>query len=219
MRGNIRMAFFAGLISAILLFQSTPDFIASLKPAIDPTQVSASEIKPGAHVKTEVFMLIDNFASEETYTKNSNGSRTPSKISAKYYIFPVGEEEYMALRGGSKNYANLDAIVKATHEFVSSGTGDFGQKTVEIEGVVKKMDSELLQYYTEWFTDNEFFNQGENPDDYVLNYCVEPRDFTAVRILFGVGAGIFLLDALYLFRQYKKGKATQKAEESVDLMA
>ena len=87
------------VIGIMALFMALPEFFISLKKPVDFNMLTDAEIKSGLHVEGDVYLILDTFATEETYTKNSDGSRTPSKVSGYYYIIPVGEESYIGIEG------------------------------------------------------------------------------------------------------------------------
>ena len=69
------------VIGIMALFMVLPEFFISLKKPVDFNMLTDAEIKSGLHVEGDVYLILDTFATEETYTENKDGSRTPSKVS------------------------------------------------------------------------------------------------------------------------------------------
>lgn len=208
-----RRIFFVILIAGLFLtISSGKYFFASLKKPVDIMEVSAEEIKKGARVETELYVAMDSFASEETW-REENGRKTGSHTSKCFYIIPVGDQEYMALEGTKSQIQTLDAICDETLSYLLGEVEYVGENTLRYEGYVTAMDDELEQYYYEWFTDNDWFASEEELNQYVLPYMVEHVDFRNSQILFGIGAALLLVDAvfvvLYLRKRQKPAESTE----------
>lgn len=188
-----------------LVVMSGKDFITSLKKPVDLYDLSASEIKPGLHIKTEIDAALDTFASEETWTENKDGSRTPKKTSNQYYVIPVGDSEFMAVEVKASGFATLDTIMDNTYAYYMGEADDWGDTTYPFEGTIEKLDGELDQYFGEWFTDTGFMGT-EDPEPYLLHFMLVRRSYSSVQAMFGVGVLLLLLAALYVARCVRKGK-------------
>lgn len=188
-----------------LVVMSGKDFITSLKKPVDLYDLTASEVKAGMHIKTDINAALDTFASEETWTENKDGSRTPKKTSNQYYVMPVGEMEYMALEVPSSDFATLDTIMDNTYAWYMDEADDFGDVTYPFEGTIEKLDGELDQYFGEWFTDTGFMGT-EDPEPYLVHYMLVRRSFTSVQVMFGIGVLLLLVAALSVVRCIRKSK-------------
>ena len=70
------------MIGGMILYLTTGDMIVSFKPAVsfeDMLDENSEGMKAGQHVKGNVKYVLDYFASESTYTKRSDGSRSGPK--------------------------------------------------------------------------------------------------------------------------------------------
>ena len=102
--GVILLVLFGGM----MLFQSIPEDIIALKPAISFEDMleEGTEVKAGAHVSGKVPYVFDAFASEETYTRYNDGSRSGGKASGAYYLVPTAEA-FIAIKGRQADVAVL----------------------------------------------------------------------------------------------------------------
>lgn len=205
----------AGLVLVILgvacLWVSLGDTIISFKQAKDFEDVLDGDVAAGDHVAGQVLFLLDPFASMQTWTENSKtGSTTPKKTSSQYYVLPGGEG-YVGLTVNSKNFSIADKLVDQTYDFLSTGSMPTTELTVDARVVV--MDEELAgmfrsdmkEYYG--YTDQELEEMGP-----IL--MVEPRAFTTIRIVCGVGAALVLAGVLVLALHWRKVSVQErKAKE------
>lgn len=109
--GVIMLVVFGGM----LLWQSVPAAIVSLKPAVslDDMLEEDTVIKNGTHVDGRVPYVLDYFASESTYTQYSNGSRSGDRASGRYYLVPVWDG-FIAMKGRQSDAAVLDDLIDET---------------------------------------------------------------------------------------------------------
>ena len=85
-------------VGATLLYLTAADFVISIKPAVSfEDMLDGKEVKVGSRVAGEVVFAMDYFASESTYTRYEDGSRSGSRKSGNYYLIPTAEG-YIALK-------------------------------------------------------------------------------------------------------------------------
>ena len=98
----------------------------------------------GAHIKGEVPLLLDYFATEETWKQNSDGSGTPKKTSAYYYILPANNDVWFGVRMRTEDYKGAEKLVDETYNYFM-GNGDMPTATIAYEGRTVKMKDEYPQ--------------------------------------------------------------------------
>ena len=110
------------LFGGMMLFQSIPEDLIALKPAISFEDMldEGTEVQAGAHVSGKVPYVFDVFASEETYTRYSDGSRSGSKASGAYYLVPTADA-FIAIKGRQADVETLDDLIDETWDYMLGG--------------------------------------------------------------------------------------------------
>ena len=206
------------IIGVMALFMVLPEFFISLKKPVDFNELTESELKSGLHVEGDVWAVLDTFATEETYTKNSDGSRTPSKVSGYYYIIPVGDQSYIGIEGSTDNRAAFKKIDDATWDFLTGVTEDIDPSVYyHFEGYIDDMDEELYQYFIEWFQDMDYFESNEESlvKSYAPALMIKPMSPGLMPLLI-VGVAMLALNLLFviLHMNYKKKAKAAAASTS-----
>ncbi len=187
-------------IAGMVLYQSGPLMFTTLMPAVSfQDMLDGKEVKKGTHVKGDVVYSFDYFASESTYTKRSDGSRSGSRKSGNYYLLPTSTG-FIALKCRQDDVAALDKLTEETFEFLASGAEPATK--VPMEGVVKPLEGNLVNYYNEYleelgYTEAEIKEMGE---PLVIEYVF----VTGVQIVFAIGVVLLLLAFFVLWRKSKK---------------
>ncbi len=211
--GSIRMDIvMLVMFGGILLFQSASAFIISFKPAISfEEMLDDKEVKAGSHVAGDVVYVFDYFASQSTYTKRSDGSRSGSRKSGNYYLIPTATG-FVGLKSRQADVEALDTVTDETFKFLETGTEP--TSTVFIEGIVSPMEAKIAQYYREYL--GELGYTEKDIDDMGEPLLIENVSFTAVRVMFVLGI-VFLFLAFFLLRlRYKRlcrGSGLPRAED------
>jgi hypothetical protein len=190
------------VIGVVMMFNSAGDMVVSFKPAVSfEDMFDGKEVKAGSHVAGDVLFVMDYFASESTYTRRSDGSRSGDKANGNYYMIPMAEgDKYIGLKSRQVDVADLDRLTEETYNFLIDGTEMTTQ--VFMEGTVEVMESELVQYFREYladmgYTESEIDAMGE---PLVIQY----RSFTAVRVLFIIGLALTALAVFFVCRRYRR---------------
>ncbi len=200
----------------ILLFQTTPDFFVSFKPAVSFEQMlDGEEVKAGSHVAGDVVYVFDYFASQSTYTKRSDGSRSGSRKSGNYYLLPTSTG-FIGFKSRQSDVEALNALTDETFRFLETGTQP--TTTVFVEGTVSVMEDKIAKYYREYlvdlgYTETEIDEMGE---PLLIQYV----SFNAVRIMFAIGVVLVILAILLLRHRYIsecRGSGLPKAEDLPNL--
>ena len=187
------------LFGGMMLFQSIPEDLIALKPAISFEDMldEGTEVQAGAHVSGKVPYVFDVFASEETYTRYSDGSRSGSKASGAYYLVPTADA-FIAIKGRQADVETLDDLIDETWDYMLGGE----EPTVEfsMEGKVEVSD--------------EVIDSLGDP------LVVRTVNFTACWIMTAIGLVLVLLGALLFRRGYrvaKYGSGLGRAEDLPDV--
>lgn len=201
----------AGLTLAIigiaLLAFSLGDAIISLKPAKSFDDVWENGVKAGDHVAGQVLYLWEPFSTLQTWTENrSNNSRTPAKTSARYYITLAGDIP-VGLRVGADNIPTAGKLVDETYGYLAGGAEP--STVLELDARVVEMEEELADMFRETLGETYGYTDQEI-EDLGAPLLVEPRAFTAVRVICGAGLAFLLLGAVVLVRRWRKVSAAYR---------
>lgn len=200
------------LFGGIMIFQSAADMVISLKPAVSFEQMlDGKEVKVGSHVAGDVLYALDYFASQSTYTKRSDGSRSGSRKSGNYYLIPTSTG-YIGLKSRQSDVEALNTLTDETFEYLETGTEP--TTTVFMQGSVEVMGDKIAKYYREYledlgYTEDEIEKMGE---PLVIEYV----NFNASRAWFAIGVVLIAFAFFLLWRRYKraqKGSGLPKAED------
>ncbi len=206
----LMLIFFGGMT----LYMSIPDLIISFKPVVSFEELleeDGAQLKAGGHVAGNVVYVLDYFASESSYTKRSDGSRSGSRKSGNYYLVP-SSNGYFALKSRQADVETLNQLSEETFTYLTSGT----EPSTEffMEGKVELLEGNLVKYYQEYleelgYTTEEIVELGE---PLVVRFV----SFTAVRVMSGIGLVLLILGLLLLrinYRREERGTGLPKAED------
>ena len=200
------------LFGGMMLYMNAADLVVSFKPAVSfEDMLDGKEVKAGSHIEGNVKYVMDYFASETSYTKYKDGSRSGSKKSGNYYLIPI-QDGFLALKSRQNDVNTLNQLTDETIEYMTSGT----EPATEffMEGSVKKLEGNVANYYNEYleelgYTAEEIKAMGDP-------LVVEFRSFTAIRVMFIIGIAAVILAALFFMRRYRietKGSGLRRAED------
>lgn len=217
---NIQLVVILAIVGGVLLYFSAADYFTSLKKPVDFTEASVEEIKPGIRAEGEAYAILDYFAEEETWTEKKDGTKTAKKKAHRYYIIPVGDEEYMAMEAPSSDFTLCEAIVDETQDYILGDGTTLGSQTYPFVGTVIGLDDELMGYFRDWFVETEFFGTANETEitPYLLPYMLVKRSFLNITILFYAGVAVILADVIYLILFLAK-RNKDKVAQSMDMNA
>lgn len=187
------------LIGIFLLKLSGGEIITSFKSPKSFEDVVNGDVAVGDRVQGRVPFLLDVFATEQTWTENrSTNSVTPKKTAHYYYMLPSGDG-YIGLAVNSADSSDAKKLVDQTYGYISGGAMPSAKLVMDTR--ISKMKGELADMFKEeletyGFTDDEISR--------MTLMLAEPRSFTAVRVIFFLGAGMSLLGILLLLRRFRK---------------
>ena len=201
------------VFGGMLVWNSVPEVIIALKPAVsfDDMLDEETELKAGMHVSGQVPYVLDSFAEESTYTRNSDGSRTGSKASGKYYMVPTASS-FIAMKSHQTDVKTLDKLVDETWDYMMGGA----EPTTEfsMEGHIEVLDdAQLIRYYNEYL--EELGYSESEIADLGTPLLVRPMSFTSCWVLLGIGILLLAIGILLFRRGYrisKYGSARRRTE-------
>lgn len=191
------------VLGGMILYMTIGDFIVSLKPAKDFEELlHMDKVKSGMHVKGDVLYAYGSFATEETYTKNSNGSRTPAKTSHYYFAIPVnGGSSCIALEVPVDDNKAMNSLTNETLEYLLDGTAP--TTVVTVDGRTKKMEADMKNLFEKYLKNDLGFTE-EQIEGMDMVIIEQPHSMMTVRIMFLVGLIPFALGVFLFIRNYKK---------------
>lgn len=188
------------LLGAMLAFTETDYVKIAYNEPVDIYEEGlddASQIERGLAIDTEVFMLMDCFASEQTTTTRRNGS-TIDKDTDYYYILPIFVEDEIYYVGfcvdsENENLRTYDRMVEETMAYMYGESSTLGSYAVKISGGLKELDDELYDYMLDYFREHEVFESDAQMEKYVLPLTYTNIDKTATKVMFYISIIMFVL--------------------------
>lgn len=204
------------MFGGMLLYTTFSDFIVSLKPAVSfEDMLDGAKINAGDHVAGNVLYALDYFASQSSYTRYKDGSRSGDRKSGNYYLIPAGEG-FIGLKSREADTAALNKLSDESFELLNGGPEPATE--IFMQGAVHTMEPQLAGYYKEYLRD--FGYTEEEIDAMGEPLVIEYTSFRAAQIMFGVGILLILLAVWILVRRYKwdaEGSNLPKAEDLPDV--
>lgn len=208
------------IIGAMFVYLNKNDLRAGFMKPYDiyDEDADANDFKVGDAVKTEIYAVLDSFASLET-THTKNGAVT-SRSYSYYYIIPVFDEYetyFIALKSSADDKNIYDDIYEDTWKVLNGEKNSFTKYPYEITGSIQKLDDEAYEYMIEWFVENNELLGTTDVDDikeYVWPMCIEKRSMPVVRTFSIIGIAGVVFGVLF-FVLYFKGSSVKKEKLSV----
>ncbi|MBS5062206.1 MAG: hypothetical protein KHZ58_00375 [Hungatella hathewayi] len=208
-RDVLVLLFFGGVI----IYTSFSNFVISLKPAVSfVDMLEGVKVEAGDRVAGNVQYCFDYFASQSSYTRYKDGSRSGDRKSGNYYLIPAGDEGFIGLKSREADTAALNKLTKESFEYLAGGAEP--TTVIFMQGAVHPLEAELTGYYNEYleslgFTKEEIKAMG-------APLVIEYTSFRAAQVIFGIGIILILLAIWILVRRYKRdlnGSGLPKAED------
>lgn len=184
-RGVI-MLFALGIMG---IFMNARSFVTSFLPAVSfEDLLDGEKVKEGSHVAGNVVFSMDPFASESTYTKYKDGSRSGDRKSGNYYTIPTADG-YIALKSTQKEVSSLNQLADETYIYIDGG--EEPATMVRIEGEVHTLEPELVKYFREYLVDMGYTEEEiDNMGDFQV---IKSVPFLYIRIMFSLSIVCLLL--------------------------
>ncbi len=200
-------------VGATLLYLTAADFVISIKPAVSfEDMLDGKEVKVGSRVAGEVVFAMDYFASESTYTRYEDGSRSGSRKSGNYYLIPTAEG-YIALKSRQADVSALDALSEETFEYMNNGPEP--STAIHMQGKVERMEGTLAGYYEEYL--EELGYSEAEIDAFGEPLVIRYLNFIAVQSMFAAALLILFLDIFFLQRRYRRAGEDRGFKRAEDL--
>jgi hypothetical protein len=200
-------------VGATLLYLTAADFVISIKPAVSfEDMLDGKEVKVGSRVAGEVVFAMDYFASESTYTRYEDGSRSGSRKSGNYYLIPTAEG-YIALKSRQADVSALDALSEETFEYMNNGPEP--STVIHMQGKVERMEGTLAGYYEEYL--EELGYSEAEIDAFGEPLVIRYLNFIAVQSMFAAALLILFLDIFFLQRRYRRAGEDRGFKRAEDL--
>lgn len=192
------------LLGGIVLYMTIGDFIVSLKPAKSFEDLAEMDrVKTGMHIKG-ILYAYGPFAKEETYTQNSDGSRTPGKTSSYYFVVPVSGGNGCIALEVSANGNKAAGSLTETDETVEYSLGGVSPTTVAaVDGITKKMEDDMKKLFQDYLKNDLGFTE-EQIEGMSMIVIEQPYSMMTIQIMFLIGLILFALGIFLLVRNYKK---------------
>ena len=206
----LMLIFFGGMT----LYMSIPDLIISFKPVVSFEELleeDGAQLKAGGHVAGNVVYVLDYFASESTYTRRQDGSRSGNRPTGNYYLVPTADS-YIGVKSRQADVEALNQLSEETFEYLT--TGEEPKTECFMEGKVELLEDKLVKYYQEYL--EELGVEKEEIEAMGVPLVVRYVNFTAVRVMTAIGAVLLLLAVLLYRRRYlreARGSGLQRAED------
>lgn len=130
-------------LGVVMLVLGGPGLLLLLGGPKDLDSVPVDQLE-GQYVRTDMAIVMDWYAYTEE--KSSSGTR---RTTAKEYVIPVGEREYMGVELPASKISQADALIDATWDYLSDEDADFLGEPLTVSGTIVRMDSESLKFYHE----------------------------------------------------------------------
>lgn len=208
----IRFGFVCLVFAGMLGYTGWQEMLIAFSKPVDINVDYPEDYDDIKAVETEIDILLDTFAEEETTTKNDSGAIT-SRDYDYYYVMPVFTEEdtyYVAVKIDSEDSGAYDDIVDATWDYLYGITYELESESVHFQGGFFKMEDELYKYFEQWFEEEEFFESDEEMEKYLLPLVLEPFKYSNVRIMAYVMIGLVVLGIVLLLLAFRVGKKQKK---------
>lgn len=167
--------------------------IPAMKPAKDFDYLLDNDPKAGMHIKGKVLYTYDCFASEETYTKRSDGTQSMAKTSHYYYVIPTNSG-VIALEVPTDAYKSMEKLLDETIDYMMGGAEPSTE--VLVDGCVKSMSTEMKDLLEEYL-EEAGYTQAEIADMGPLLVIKQPGSMSTMRIMFLIGIGLILIAVIW----------------------
>lgn len=153
------------VVGLIFVVVQVPSLLALLRGKVEFESLAPNQIKSNIIVEADIQCNFGAFLEEYEKNTKTNVTRTTDM----YYVIWTGDEadmdyRYMAIKVPASDIDAMEAMAEVTYyyEYVDP---------IRYEGTIRKMDSEELEYFEEYFLESGFTR--EELGDYILPYYIE----------------------------------------------
>lgn len=210
------------MLSGMFIWVGWEDMVTAFQEPADIYEDYPEEYKRFMAVDTELYLVLDQFAGIQTQTRK-NGA-VVSSHNDYYYIIPVfteSETYYIAAEVDPDERSDYNEVSDLTWDYLTGKADSLGSKTIEFTGGIGKLDKKVYGYMTEWFEEQEYFDDDADIEKYVLPLVLNPFSLQRQKEVAYQMTGLFLLGVLMVCFGLSKGKKKRpvsQPEEPVNSM-
>jgi len=202
--GELPRLLLCAVIAIGLLFVSLSDTLASFGQPKDFLDLLDGTVAAGDRVCGDIYYALDYFATKESWTERSDGSRTAAKTTVYYYIIPAGDG-FAAIAINASKGRDMEKLAEETWDYLMGGEDTVS--TVPFDGrarLLEEEEPELVSYYEEMMVD-EGYTQDELEAMGPVMLLI-PRDYNAIRVFCAIGAAFLVVTVLLAFRTFRPAR-------------
>ena len=203
------------IVGGMALKTALPTWLVSLKTPVDFNTLAVEDVRSGLRVEGNVYVVVDTFAVEESWTEHSNGSVTPKETSKYYYIVPIGPAAFscVGLEIPDEDAAVYADLADATWDYLTGETDALNAAPIPFEGYIAPMDEELYSLFVEWFQDTGYFGTSDAAEvrTYALPYLLTTYSTSGTYLVLGIGLAALLAALLMVLSHLRYRKRQRQA--------
>lgn len=204
------------VIAVGLLVWFGPDFITYVKGPVAFESLEFEDIG-GQYVQAQINLDFGTFAEEITTTKSSSGYITNRESTSRYYVILVGGVDryvgtndyfqFVGVQVPKKYYSAMNTIDDNSDTFFERYNLNSLTTTLQVCGMLKPLEGDMLRYYKEFFEDNGYTD--EEFEAYCAPYYIDVEgmkhgsDFLVITAF--LVAVVLLVIAVYKFVNAQTG--------------
>ena len=182
-RKNFVFSFLIGCvfwaIAVIVLICNIDSIRACLTKPVNFNELKAEDIEEGKRVTADIYLIYDYYSYCE-----ENG-----KTTAKEYLIPVGDSEYMGMECSGTYIYTADHNMQTYWDYLDGkDVSPESLKSMQVEGTIMPLTGESLRYYNE-FIDALEWTEGDK--QYFLPYVLMVVCFA------DSGGGVLIVGAIF----------------------
>lgn len=176
--------FLSGLSASIYLFDY---FKLSMQREVDIEQINIDGVKEDVNYKGNIYYILDCFAVEADYVQFGNsGGYSHLKDTNRYYIIPVGNNNFMAYKASDYFEEQNNELIGHTWSAILEEEDSKTASVKDFKGVAVRMNSREYDLFLEWFRDTNFLDTiyGDGFEGKLIPYYLVERSSAGIQILF-----------------------------------
>lgn len=121
----------------------------------DYNEVAEDELKNNQPMDGTVYFVYDCIAEGYTETRSDGGTLLSTTTDSYYYLIPFEEYEFMIIEIPAKTELDEQMEELMNAGFLNDDEDALLDKAVEISGIVKENEPEIVEFFNEWCDDYE----------------------------------------------------------------
>ena len=200
------------LLPAFLLLAGIDFTVGPFLEPFDLYENNLEKVPRYGAVDSELQILLESFVSETR--KSQSGNSVSIKGVDYFYSVPIfvgSETYYVAIKVDRDDTKKYKKIADETMDYLYGKGTTLGTKTLQLQGVMGKLDDEVYEYMVEWFEETEFFETREQLEKYVLPLEIKECNLQNYRIINIVVILVMVAGIVLLIFGLKKDAKYEKA--------